>query len=206
MKREGPSGALPMFCRVTWTPKTTRTTSSYNHSNTFHSFLHLAHHHYTFTAALQMRPRSLVSFMLYQQSLTSSFQMIGDVFSALTAAVGAADKVRGWRWGGRGLRCGEEVMDVVNRSGPKPECIPVQTRIGVGCASGGNATGTKPHVPLAQPLPVSACAPRTLTAHPEYPPCAPRMPPGHPSLTLLPAPLPTHTPATPPAQNLHPCR
>ncbi|KAG2435284.1 hypothetical protein HXX76_007360 [Chlamydomonas incerta] len=40
-----------------------------------------------------MRPRSLVSFMLYQQSLTSAFQMIGDVFSALTAAVGAADKV-----------------------------------------------------------------------------------------------------------------
>ncbi|KAG2446750.1 hypothetical protein HYH02_008311 [Chlamydomonas schloesseri] len=40
-----------------------------------------------------MAPPALVSFMLYQQSLTSAFQMIGDVFSALTAAVGAADKV-----------------------------------------------------------------------------------------------------------------
>ncbi|GIL89047.1 hypothetical protein Vretimale_16209 [Volvox reticuliferus] len=36
---------------------------------------------------------ALVSFMLYQQSLTSAFQLMGDVFSALTAAVGAADKV-----------------------------------------------------------------------------------------------------------------
>jgi hypothetical protein len=36
-----------------------------------------------------------VSFMLYQQSLSSAFSMMGDVFSALTAAVGAADKVRG---------------------------------------------------------------------------------------------------------------
>ncbi|EFJ51441.1 hypothetical protein VOLCADRAFT_87744 [Volvox carteri f. nagariensis] len=35
---------------------------------------------------------ALVSFMLYQQSLTSAFQLMGDVFSALTAAVGAADK------------------------------------------------------------------------------------------------------------------
>lgn len=41
----------------------------------------------------QMSPGSLVSFMLYQQSLSSAFQMMGDVFSALTAAVGAADKV-----------------------------------------------------------------------------------------------------------------
>lgn len=32
--------------------------------------------------------------MLYQQSLSSAFSMMGDVFSALTAAVGAADKVR----------------------------------------------------------------------------------------------------------------
>ncbi|GLC71744.1 hypothetical protein PLESTF_001161500 [Pleodorina starrii] len=36
---------------------------------------------------------ALVSFMLYQQSLSSAFQLMGDVFSALTAAVGAADKV-----------------------------------------------------------------------------------------------------------------
>lgn len=40
-----------------------------------------------------MSPGSLVSFMLYQQSLSSAFSMMGDVFSALTAAVGAADKV-----------------------------------------------------------------------------------------------------------------
>lgn len=44
---------------------------------------------------LQMSPGSLVSFMLYQQSLSSAFSMMGDVFSALTAAVGAADKVCG---------------------------------------------------------------------------------------------------------------
>jgi ABC-type multidrug transport system fused ATPase/permease subunit len=41
-----------------------------------------------------MSAGSLVSFMLYQQSLSSAFNMMGDVFSALTAAVGAADKVR----------------------------------------------------------------------------------------------------------------
>jgi len=35
----------------------------------------------------------LVSFMLYQQTLSGTFQTIGDVFSGLTAAVGAADKV-----------------------------------------------------------------------------------------------------------------
>ncbi|DBA78719.1 TPA: hypothetical protein ACH3X1_008631 [Trebouxia sp. C0004] len=40
-----------------------------------------------------MSAGALVSFMLYQQSLHSAFQMLGDVFSALTAAVGAADKV-----------------------------------------------------------------------------------------------------------------
>lgn len=40
-----------------------------------------------------MSPGSLVSFMLYQQSLSSAFQMMADVFSSLTAAVGAADKV-----------------------------------------------------------------------------------------------------------------
>jgi hypothetical protein len=43
--------------------------------------------------AVQMSPGALVSFMLYQQSLSSAFSMMGDVFSALTAAVGAADKV-----------------------------------------------------------------------------------------------------------------
>jgi hypothetical protein len=40
-----------------------------------------------------MSPGALVSFMLYQQSLSSAFTMMGDVFSALAAAVGAADKV-----------------------------------------------------------------------------------------------------------------
>lgn len=34
-----------------------------------------------------------VSFMLYQQSLAAAFQSMGDVFSSLSAAVGAADKV-----------------------------------------------------------------------------------------------------------------
>lgn len=41
-----------------------------------------------------MSAGALVSFMLYQQSLSGAFSMMGDVFSALTAAVGAADKVR----------------------------------------------------------------------------------------------------------------
>jgi ATP-binding cassette, subfamily B (MDR/TAP), member 9 len=40
-----------------------------------------------------MSAGSLVSFMLYQQSLTNAFQSLGDVFSNLSAAVGAADKV-----------------------------------------------------------------------------------------------------------------
>lgn len=40
-----------------------------------------------------MSAGSLVSFMLFQQSLSSAFQALGDVFSALSAAVGAADKV-----------------------------------------------------------------------------------------------------------------
>lgn len=40
-----------------------------------------------------MSAGALVSFMLYQQSLTAAFQSLGDVFSALSAAVGAADKV-----------------------------------------------------------------------------------------------------------------
>jgi ATP-binding cassette subfamily B (MDR/TAP) protein 9 len=48
----------------------------------------------------RMSAGSLVSFMLYQQSLSSAFSMLGDVFSALTAAVGAADKVGVGRGGG----------------------------------------------------------------------------------------------------------
>lgn len=41
----------------------------------------------------RMSAGALVSFMLYQQSLSSSFQAMADVLSALSAAVGAADKV-----------------------------------------------------------------------------------------------------------------
>ncbi|KAF8073219.1 Abcb9 [Scenedesmus sp. PABB004] len=41
----------------------------------------------------EMSAGALVSFMLYQQSLSAAFSSMGDVFSALTAAVGAADKV-----------------------------------------------------------------------------------------------------------------
>ena len=41
----------------------------------------------------RMSPGSLVSFMLYQQSLTGSLQQLGDVFSGLAGAIGAADKV-----------------------------------------------------------------------------------------------------------------
>ncbi|KAK9845905.1 hypothetical protein WJX81_005691 [Elliptochloris bilobata] len=41
----------------------------------------------------RMSAGALVSFMLYQQSLNSAFQALGDVFSSLSAAVGAADKV-----------------------------------------------------------------------------------------------------------------
>jgi ATP-binding cassette, subfamily B (MDR/TAP), member 9 len=40
-----------------------------------------------------MTQGSLISFMLYQQSLSAAFQSLGDVFSSLSAAVGAADKV-----------------------------------------------------------------------------------------------------------------
>lgn len=40
-----------------------------------------------------MSAGALVSFMLYQSSLLGAFQNMADVFSALTAAVGAADKV-----------------------------------------------------------------------------------------------------------------
>ncbi|KAK9809885.1 hypothetical protein WJX72_001039 [[Myrmecia] bisecta] len=41
----------------------------------------------------RMSPGALVSFMLLQQSLSSAFQTMGDVFSSLAGAVGAADKV-----------------------------------------------------------------------------------------------------------------
>ena len=41
----------------------------------------------------KMSPGALVSFMLYQQSLSGAFQSMADVMSALSAAVGAADKV-----------------------------------------------------------------------------------------------------------------
>lgn len=47
---------------------------------------------------LQMSAGSLVSFMLYQQNLSGAFSMMGDVFSALAAAVGAADKVSSLRY------------------------------------------------------------------------------------------------------------
>eukprot|EP00798_Chlamydomonas_sp_ICE-L_P013716 gene13716-19611_t len=40
-----------------------------------------------------MSPGALVSFMLYHQSLSSAFTVMGDVYSSLTSAVGAADKV-----------------------------------------------------------------------------------------------------------------
>jgi len=43
--------------------------------------------------AQAMSAGSLISFMLYQQSLSAAFQSLGDVFSSLSAAVGAADKV-----------------------------------------------------------------------------------------------------------------
>lgn len=41
----------------------------------------------------KMSGGGLISFMLYQQSLAGALGIVGDVFSALTAAVGAADKV-----------------------------------------------------------------------------------------------------------------
>ena len=41
----------------------------------------------------EMSRGSLISFILYQQSLSGAFQMVGDVFSALMGALGAADKV-----------------------------------------------------------------------------------------------------------------
>ena len=40
-----------------------------------------------------LNPGALVSFMLYQQQLTSCFSAIGDVFTAITTALGAAEKV-----------------------------------------------------------------------------------------------------------------
>ena len=39
-----------------------------------------------------LNPGALVSFMLYQQQLTSCFSAIGDVFTAITTALGAAEK------------------------------------------------------------------------------------------------------------------
>lgn len=48
----------------------------------------------TLVLAHRMSPGALVSFMLYQQSLAGAFQSVADVFGSLTAAVGAADKVR----------------------------------------------------------------------------------------------------------------
>lgn len=47
----------------------------------------------TLVLTKRMSSGSLVSFLLYQQSLSAAFQALGDVFSALSAAVGAADKV-----------------------------------------------------------------------------------------------------------------
>ncbi|PRW60050.1 ATP-binding cassette sub-family B member 9 [Chlorella sorokiniana] len=47
----------------------------------------------TLVLAGAMSAGALVSFMLFQQSLSSAFQALGDVFSALSAAVGAAEKV-----------------------------------------------------------------------------------------------------------------
>ena len=45
-----------------------------------------------------MNAGSLVAFMLYQQSLSAAFQNMGDVFSNLSGAVGAAEKVCGlWK-------------------------------------------------------------------------------------------------------------
>jgi ATP-binding cassette, subfamily B (MDR/TAP), member 9 len=41
----------------------------------------------------KMRPGDLVSFMLYQQSLSSAFNTIGSIYSGLAGALGAADKV-----------------------------------------------------------------------------------------------------------------
>ena len=40
-----------------------------------------------------LNPGALVSFMLYQQQLTSCFGAIGDVFTSITTALGAAEKV-----------------------------------------------------------------------------------------------------------------
>ena len=44
----------------------------------------------------EMTSGQLVSFLLYLQSLSDAFQALGWVFSALTQAVGAADKVVRW--------------------------------------------------------------------------------------------------------------
>lgn len=68
------------------------------------------------TSIPQMSPGALVSFMLYQQSLSGAFSMMGDVFSALTAAVGAADKVRRFcLWCSMHLRLGQLATCIVMR-------------------------------------------------------------------------------------------
>ena len=41
----------------------------------------------------ELNPGALVSFMLYQQQLTSCFSAVADVFTAVTTALGAAEKV-----------------------------------------------------------------------------------------------------------------
>ena len=46
--------------------------------------------------AKQLAPGQLVSFMLYQQSLSSAFNMMGTYYTGLTSALGAADKVRSY--------------------------------------------------------------------------------------------------------------
>lgn len=42
---------------------------------------------------LQMSSGSLISFMLYQQSLSDAIESIGYVYNALMASVGTADRV-----------------------------------------------------------------------------------------------------------------
>ena len=60
---------------------------------TFCSHIYGLHPGGTLVLGGKMSPGALVSFMLYQQSLSGAFQSMADVLSALTAAVGAADKV-----------------------------------------------------------------------------------------------------------------
>ena len=42
----------------------------------------------------KIRGDDLYSFILYQQTLGSAFQYLGDIYSGISAALGAADKVR----------------------------------------------------------------------------------------------------------------